>query len=547
MKLKKYAFLILITSTGFDGFSSQDGCAIEKSGASKQGRQQEFKDLAKTMVELEKTQNTQDLTAIVKNTTSKYNEEFHLISDLEVDDGLVRQSSLKCLFDIVRTAIIKISQKTDQLGSENSSLILESLINIVAIHEKAKMTTSDLSPYKKFMLETPETLKSLLPSSLKVFFNKIAQDDEAIKAQLQEYEVRTQLTHTDKIIVKLEQKGVVKKNDITSMKIFTPQELGGGSKSSKIFFIQTKNGNSYVVKENQHFKGDFRAEEKLMDDLPAWRKVLDKYKKENSETNFPIIIDYHAAFEIEENGAPLYYTAMSKAKGENLGSLVEKMKFEEITEGEAVKIGSNIGTQMGQLSRAFFKENQSILILGDANPQNFLYDSKRQQLSLIDLGKTQEVLYGQNDNESREYINQESNMFKEIWLHFFPFHALTENHCVLNKTTKDIVKDEKEEYVREKKFRQEQFKDLGVEAFHSHRLRILASTAFYDNYKEQVNTLTPAGNWDKDEASFIKAVENFEGLYKKTIKDLFPENQEEILDYLFAPIKKTGMDANGYL
>ena len=94
-------------------------------------------------------------------------------------------------------------------------------------------------------------------------------------------------------------------------------------------------------------------------------------------------------------------------------------------------------------------------------------------------------------------------MFKEIWLHFFPFHALTENHCVLNKTTKDIVKDETEEYVREKKFRQEQFKDLGVEAFHSHRLRILASTAFYDNYKEQVNTLTPAGNWDKDEASFI--------------------------------------------
>ena len=182
-----------------------------------------------------------------------------------------------------------------------------------------------------------------------------------------------------------------------------------------------------------------------------------------------------------------------------------------LTDEEAIRMGTNIGQQMGAMTRAFFLTNRTILAHGDFQRPNLMYSKNKEQFYWIDLGGTREIAYipgGGAQNYEASYFDIETSQVKYIWWAFSP------NGRELKKAKAAASAEEKNAILNK------------------HRIGILAGNAFYNGYLEQVRDLDPHQESPQHKDSFIKFIDQQKREYIETVQNVFGEESPRVLSYL---------------
>jgi hypothetical protein len=316
--------------------------------------------------------------------------------------------------------------------------------------------------------------------------------------------------------------------DINSIKTLQFDSFLNGFSASKalsLVFMESTKG-SFVLKETL-YHSEFKREQDLVKDLSVknWQDILNKARTADGKSI--ILTQYHAAYEKEILNKVHYFTLMDKAEGETLLHFATKLNNSELnmTEEEAVAMGTHIGQQMAAATKAFFLENKSLLVHGDVGAQNFMYDPKANQLYWIDLGGTH--VFKNHQSPWENYYDYETNMVKSFWWNFFPFHHRNEYESLWD-TQKQEKTSLKEKVAQE-----------GLTALKNHRLGILIGDAFYGAYKSAVSELETAKEWNTHPDAFPKFIEERTNDYKDAVQRVFSaEKAKDVLNYLFAPAAK---------
>ncbi|MDF2578211.1 MAG: hypothetical protein K0S74_1695 [Chlamydiales bacterium] len=325
--------------------------------------------------------------------------------------------------------------------------------------------------------------------------------------------------------------------DVTKYKAIIPTN-GTASKACKILFLKTFDSvnhktHSYVIKEMPEMHTyEFNREEGIVKNksIEKFRDLVNEYRTKY-HVKLPELVAYHGATKVKVKSGTILVTVMSKAKGQSLAE-IRKILREPTTsidlktrESQTIEMATEIGKQMGALSRVFFEERKTLLVHGDIGAQNYLYDPKEGQVYWIDLGGTKELPYVKLPGSYESYFDTETDIFKTMWWSFFPFQDRHEFSSMWDATTqkKTSLKEEVEKH--------------GLSVLNIHRTGIRAGTAFYESYFEQVKDLELAKGWGKEKDSFVSSIKTFINLYKEEIHKAFGKDSQTVIDYLFAPIE----------
>lgn len=272
-------------------------------------------------------------------------------------------------------------------------------------------------------------------------------------------------------------------------KKFIKIKPGQASNCLRILFIDTDTS-SYVVKELPYYAPDhspsyktpYELEMALVSQVDGWNKILQDFATANN-VKVPKLVRYYGGvpeitLSSEEKVSAI---VMEKAPGESLMDIRDR--FDQFSEQQAKEIAQAIGEQMGASTRAFFKHNKKILVLGDSEPQNLLYDYQEKQLYIIDLPNTYECDYNPAD-PFQGYLSGESRMvYSSIYRSFY-------DH--IDPTELEELKEKKE--------------TSGMGAFYFYKIKYLAATTFYNAYYAQVKDLTPVKDCSGQEQSFVTSI-----------------------------------------